>query len=799
VLSTYRVRQLVRVLPHAALLTLMEATFALLLGRWSQAADVLGAWTWNARRAGEILDRRRQVREFRQVSDLRIRKLQSRGSARLHAFLRGHIGRDDDRLNAVRASFADLAADLRSPTRRIPMVATGAVMLLLVVGSRGLITSPVPAIGEFTAFPSRPGPLLDAWFSGWRSAGLGSEAPAPTGFGVLGLLGVLLPGSMAALRQVLILGLLPLGVLGAWRMARPLGSVRAGVAASVVYVAVPVPYNALANGSWSGLVLYASSPWLLLTLARATRLAPYGPVGGDVLTARRGRPPVVPPPQPDRSIIRQVLVLGLVLGLAATLAPVVVAVTMLVAVALAAGSVVAFRVHGSGRLLATSLGGAAVAVVLHTPWSLDLLRPGSDWSAIAGMGAREGGLLSVGQLLRFESGPLGAAPIGWAFLVAGALPLLVGRKWRLEWAVRAWFVALACWSVLWAGEEGWLPFRLPPPELLLAPAAAGLALATALGLTAFEVDLSGYRFGWRQLVSLAAAVAVFAGAVPLLGGVLDGRWQMPATDIDASLATAEPAGDQAFRVLWIGEAEAMPLAAWTFDDRLAYATSEHLRPGVQDLWAGSPRGATRRLTEALETATERGSTRLGRLIGPMGVRYVVVPLARAGDGGRRPPPPELSGVLAEQLDLERIEFDPGVVLYRNTAWMPYGAAVDDGVDREGAPSAAGVDLSGAEPVLTTRDGHAVAGGRAERAGPVLTASAASPNWELEVDGRRAERRTAWGWANEFEVARAGTARLRYATPVTRPLWLALQAMLWIAALVALTRIRRRARAPIEAP
>jgi hypothetical protein len=368
----------------------------------------------------------------------------------------------------------------------------------------------------------------------------------------------------------------------------------------------------------------------------------------------------------------------------------------------------------------------------------------------------------------------------------------------LEWAIRAWFVALACWAVLWSGEEGWLPFRLPPPELLLAPAAAGLALATALGLTAFEVDLPDYRFGWRQLVSLAAAVAVFAGALPLLGGLLDGRWKMPTSDIDTPLATVEPAGGQAFRVLWIGEPEAMPLAAWTFDDGLSYATSEHLRPDVQDLWAGTPRGATRRLTEALETATERGSTRLGRLIGPMGVRYVVVPLTRAEDGGRRPPPTELADVLAEQLDLERVEFDPGVVLYRNTAWMPYGAAIDDGLDREAAPSAAKADLSGADPVLTTRDGLTGVTGRAERPGPVLTASAASPNWELEVDGRRAERTTSWGWANEFEVDRAGTARLRYATPITRPLWLTLQVVLWVAAVVALIRIRRRSRAAIEA-
>ena len=46
------------------------------------------------------------------------------------------------------------------------------------------------------------------------------------------------------------------------------------------------------------------------------------------------------------------------------------------------------------------------------------------------------GALRLGAVLRFQTGPLGAAPLGWAPLVAAVLPLLVGRAWRLRRAVR---------------------------------------------------------------------------------------------------------------------------------------------------------------------------------------------------------------------------------------------------------------------------------------------------------------------------------------------------------------------------
>ena len=122
--------------------------------------------------------------------------------------------------------------------------------------------------------------------------------------------------------------------------------------------------------------------------------------------------------------------------------------------------------------------------------------------------------------MRFQVGPIGGGVLGWALLVAAALPLLIGQGERHAWAVRGWALALAGWGSAWLSLRGDLPVPLPEPAVLLAPAAAGLALAAAMGVAAFERDLPGYRFGWRQIASGVAAAAVALAILPVLGASL---------------------------------------------------------------------------------------------------------------------------------------------------------------------------------------------------------------------------------------------------------------------------------------
>lgn len=787
----------VRVLPQALLFALVEALYGVLSGHPDQARDVLSAWPWNLRRYRSVRARRKALKAARGVSDAGVREFQVAGNARLNALFRGQLVRRDDRVTTFTRSSRDLFGSIQAGSRQFTGAFAIVLGVLLVISSRELVVQDIPALGELARFPDSPGSLIEAWWSGWSREGLGGAAGQPTAFALLGLLGYLFAGAMGLLRTVLIVGMVPLGALGAWRLARPIGSARASVAAFAVYLAIPVPYNALARGSWSGLLAYAAAPWVLLTLGRATGVAPFGPVRLD-----DDDPEPSAPARPRRHVGGLILGLGLLLALVAAVVPSFVVMAAVMGAALALGSVFCFRLAGVPRLLGVTAGGVVVAVALHLPWSLELLTAPSWWEAVAGVGSTNGGPLTLGRVIRFESGPWGAPPLGWAFLLAGVLPVIIGRSWRLEWAVRAWFVALAGWGLLWAGQAGHLPFGLPAAEVVLAPAAAALAFTAALGIASFDTDLRAYTFGWRQVLSVVAALGVVLGAVPLGAGLIDGRWRMPARGFSASLdPLVSTAGRPAARVLWIGDPELLPASGWRYDDDVAYAATDRGVPTVLDRLPGAPPGATPLLADSLRLAEAGRTDRLGHLLAPMGVRYVVVISRLAPSSttitGQRTPPRSLTAMLAQQLDLEEIPVADGLLVYRNTA-APSARSVlpaREG-DRTSFTDAVGDELAGAEPALTRDRGAVGAVGQVPAAGDVLVSQTADDGWQLRIDGVPVARRTDYGWTNLFTTSRSGAATLSYQTPFVHHLASVGQLALWVVVVVVRRRLRRRER---EAP
>jgi GT2 family glycosyltransferase len=775
-------------LPKLAVVNLLEVVYTLVVGRSRNARDIVAAWTWNLRRVGELREARQHVHGFRRVSDREVRNFMARGSARLNQFVRGQLGGGEDRLAGWARSGRDASAALRSGALRFSLSAWAFVLLLLVAGSRHLITRGVPAVGELVPFSTGPIDLLREFASGWRTAGLGSEAPAPTAFGLFGAGGLAFFGAMGALRTVVTVGLIPLGALGIYRLAAPLGSRYAQIAALLTYVANPLPYNALANGRWGALALYGTVPTMVSLLARAGRLAPYGGYGGE-----QG-PGVV-----HRSFGQLVLRLGLLTAAVAAITPVAIGFVVAVAVLLVAGSVLVYRVRGTGALLSAGVASAVVAVVLHLPWSVDFFLPGTPLSSFTGLEAPA--LYSdLGKLLRFEVGPLGAPPVGWAFLVAAALPLLIGSGERHRWAVRAWSMALGSFALAWASQRGTLPFALPPVQELLVPAAVGLSFATAMGVAAFQVDLPGYRFGWRQLASGLAGAAVAVSLVPVIGGAFDGRWSMPAGDHTRALGFIDQEnGDHPFRVLWLGNPAALPLGSWELTDDLAYATTDDGNPRLEDLLVGSDDGRTSLLADAIDLARRGETARLGRLLSPMGVRYVVVPerLAPAPFATEAlPATPELLSTLDAQLDLEPLDVPAGLNVWRNQAFTPTRVAfTSDAVpDTDGGiSSAATLDLSNGTEVLDRERGLLGWSGSVPADSTVLFSAAHSGHWKLTVDGRTAPHSKAFDWGNRFEVAEAGEGHLTYETSPLRYLMIAVQGLVWLWAL------RQLVKRPDERP
>jgi hypothetical protein len=777
-LTCYSRVSLLRVMPQAVVLALVEVVYSLIVGRTAQARDVAGAWLWNVRQLGELRVARRHVRSFRRVRDAEVRRFQARGFARLTLFLRGQIGRgSDDRLASMARSGRELAGTLQSGTVRASIAVWLAVLVVLVVGSRELLVSGVPAVSEFVPFEGSAVDLVREWASGWRAVGLGSDAAAPTGLALFGVSSLPVGGALGLARTLLIVGLLPLGAFAAHRLALPIGSRRGRLAAVVAYVAIPLPYNAIAAGRWGALATWAVMPLLIARYARAARIEPYAL---DVSRA----------PHPLR---RHAVVLGVLTALVAMVLPAAPLVVVALGVVLVAGSLVAGRLAGSGRILVVAVGGALVALALHVPWTLDLVDGGSTWASV--VGPPDGApIRPLDEILRFQTGPLGASPIGWAFLGAAALPLFIGRGWRFDWAVRAWAVAITSFGVAWAAQRGSLPVELPDTEVLLAPAAAALALGAALGVTAFEVDLPGYRFGWRQVAAGLAFIALAAGTVPLLGAASDGRWSAPAGDYRRVLASLTDDAEGSFRMLWLGDPDVLPLDSWELEPGLAYATSDDGTPTATNLWAGSDEGATRRLADGLDLA-ERGETvRLGELLAPMGVGYIVVTTQLAPapfTDEERPVPAALLDALSQQLDLAEVDVNPALVVYRNLAHVPVRAAVLPGTGDGGdGPNAAlAADLAGAEPVLDDPDGFARWRGDLAADRRVLFAASSDDRWQLEVDGERVPRHTVFGWSNAFDVSAGGNGALSFETPASRYVLLGVELFIWLIAIRMLLRMR----------
>ncbi len=763
--KSYSFITLLRVVPQAMVVTLVETIVALFSRRWGEARQLVSAWFWNLRQLNRLRPLRRAVSRSRNVPDSEVRRLQVRGSVRLTNYLQRRL-HAEERARALVSAGQELVESVWQGPARAAAALLGLVTVAFLIGSRGLLTGRIPAVGQFAPFPD-PATLLTHFVDGWRTTGLGSSSSAPPMFGILGFLGTLLLGGVGLLQKLLILGAWPVAAVGAWRAGRHLGSPLARLVGVLAYVTVALPYNSLARGQWGGLLAYAAAPWLLGSLLRMTGLGPFRPDDDTHAAAAGGR---------------DILILGMGLALVTAFVPAIAVALLVAALGLLLGSLLVGEPTATSSSFVGALGAVLVTIVLLVPWSVELLLPGG-WSTVTGVSRLPAVQPGLGQLLRFQVGPMGAAPLGWALLVVAAVPLVLGRDWRFAWAVRLWITALTCVLVAWAGGQGWIPLQFQAPDVLLAFAAAALAGSVALGAVAFETDLRSERFGWRQALSLAAGATIAAIALPVIGGATDGTWDMPATDLARSVAWMEPEGEEgAFRVLWLGDPAVLPLDSWRFQEGVGYATSRDGAPDAADLLPGRPSAATETIAEVLRVAQNGGTARLGRLLAPMAVRYIVVPIQTAPRDEVAPTPgipPALTRALGSQLDLRLLPADATLAVYENTAWGP-GRALLPEAFAGGVPEAqgGGADLTGGQPVLD-QGGPVRFSGAVPAAGTALLAETPSGRWSLEVGGRGADRAAAFGVANAFDVERPGSGRLRFNTPILRYGLVLLQFALWV--------------------
>jgi len=770
-LSNYGWLHTLRVVPQAIAASFVNIVVALFQGRVALIGEIVGCWLWNVRRLPSILQRRRDLKRIRQVDDTEVRAMQVPGFEVLAAWRRNRSDRREmqaaDALVETSASRSERAQALQASVAVWSLAA-----LVLVFGSRGLISDGLPLINEFTSFPDGPSSLLTEWGSTWRSTGVGADAPSSLLHMLLGFAGVALFGQMGLVRLLVTLGLVGVGVVGAYRLLTPFRAWQAQLVALVVYAASPLPYNALVGGSWSGLAAYAAMPWIAKRLAMAASIAPFA--DPDPTFARRSA---------------DTAVLALILALAALIEPTVVLAPLLIALGWLVGSLATRRVAGTGRLLLVALASMAGAFVLLMPASIGLVQRNAVWSTLVGAAPIEPGEYGLTSLARLAVGPHGGTWVGWLQLIVPALAIVMASGTRLAWAARSWVVAIGSLAIALAAQQGRFDAALPSPDVLLAPVALSLALAAAMTAVAFGSDLRRYRFGWRQLVPFIAVGALIASSGAGLASAVDGRWQVAEAgyaDVFGFLDERAPAHD---RALWIGDEGLLPVEAWRYDDELAFAITHAHTPTVLDATIGNPHPVVDQIRDDVEVSMAGASNRLGQTLAFYGIRYVIVVEANAPEPFStivKPVDPVLANRLTEQLDLVRLEVRAGATVYENQARVPIVSAFEPGALASGTPTMTSYQLA--------LDEFAKASFRSYNGSVVPSdlyfAVPAESRWSLEVGGEIVSRQ-AYDWASTFVVDSAGPATLQHSN---RPLyWIAslVQLAAWIALGAVLILARRR--------
>jgi len=746
-LKAYSGWSLLFLVPIALGLAAAEAFVLLLSGHARRARAVLGGWAWNVRHLSELRTARRRAQAMRTVSDSELRGLQVRGSARLRSYLVGSL-RAEDRIRALSERSRTMADTASAGVRTPQVLLVLAFVAVAIIAVRGLFFGGIPGIGQLATWPGASA-MAETFTSQWRASGLGSASAAPTALAAFSASGFVLLGQTGLARTLVVLFALPVGMVGTARLTRRIsgGGRWATIGATLVYGVNPVLRNAVAEGRFGALVLYALAPFLLSALLRAA-----GYVAADE-------------PRPRW---RSVVGVGALVALTSAIWPPAILLPAVFALGLALAAPFARdRARRVASLVGFASAGTVAALVLLLPWPLAYLQSGDRASALGFAFAPPH---ELGPVLRFATGPNGDTVLGWAFLVAAVLALLLAVGPRLAWVIRLWMIALVSFALAWIPGR-WSPDgAVPAVEGVLVPAALALALAVGIGIAALTRDVRARHFGWRQVAVGIGALALVATGLGFVGDAPGGRWHAP--DRGWSDALSFMQGDDGvggFRVIWIGRPSVLPVDPLR-QGGIAYGVTDDGPGDVRASLPPPPGGASGRVGRAVDLLVHDRSDRVGWYLAPMSVRYVVVPERPGpGTGARAPVPATLVDSLADQIDFVRLDVGTGVRVYENSAWIPHQAVVTGGRVPTATPSPLEPPVPGRVVPLPQ--------GRPGPAGTVLWSEAYHDAWQASADGRALAHRPAFGWSNAFTLPSRADVSFAFTDQWMRYPWIVLEVVL----------------------
>ncbi|GAB3420873.1 glycosyltransferase [Flindersiella endophytica] len=637
---------------------------------------------------------------------------------------------------------------------RPSVLLVGALVLITVVASRGLLGS--GSLGGGALLPAQEsfGELWRAYTSSWPLVELGGGAPMPPYVAVVGALSTLTIGNVGLAVDLLVLGSVPLAGLTAYFFSREIAKARAvRIWAAASYALLPAATGAIAAGRIGTCTAAILLPLLGMAAVRMVRS-----VRGNAKEASWS----------------STWATALALAVVTAFVPLAYGFAAVLAIA----ALVAYAPRG--RLAARFAIVLVVPPVLLLPWLTTLLS-NPEWvlgeAGRATVGLADSALPPYLFAFADPGGP-GGAP--WWILIPLAAVALIAllRRDRANGVIAAWAVSLVALAIGLVQsrlliQTDWLPDSVPAwPGFAAVVIATGWIVAVAHAADGAVQVFSQRSFSWRQpgaglLLIVCAMTPAFLGGWWLIRGA-DGPLDSQPGAVPAYMARAMES-DTAPRTLVLRQG----------GEQIRYALLRGDGARLGDAESSSPVSKLRVVDQAVsqvlgEASRERGAQRLATF----GVGYIYLPA---------PADQRLSELLDTTPGLTRSSAPAGA-----GAWqleLPAGQAriVEEG-DRDPAQTTV---LEGGQGAIQTSIPAS------EKSRKLVLAEAADADWTATLDGERLKPIEYDGWAQAFELPSGGG---RLVVEHDSPLHLrlvVLQGLLVILVLVLSLPTRARRDTPIE--
>lgn len=556
-------------LPMAFLSGFAQSVLSLFLGRW-RFFDWLRAWGWYVLKLPSTLGARSAARRGRVVGDAELFRYQVSGSVALKAIVKELSDRIRQRLPGEdRLSVEVIGSEIRRPA-----FVVGAVALLFVlIATRSIWTTGLPAVGYSLPFVESGASAVGAYSGGWNPAGLGSAEPLRPLIGFAGLIQTILIDNRRVAEFALLTGSWLLGIWGMVRLLRTWGMAAvAGTLAGVVYVAGPGAQAIAQQTNVAVVFALGLVPWVM-----RFSLAPI-PISWLGRTAR-------------------IAAVAAFAGIVAVLAPLALLIPPAVLIVWALVNVTD---RAAWRAVGVSLVATVLAVPLLFPWlgAADLARYVGDGTAYWAIPTATAIVTGVAALATLLAAPQRLALVaGWGAITvtAGAL---VARSVGIDLGREVEGVGLALVT---------------------------LGLALIIGPSMESITRTREVGGWRRLVAGVAVAASILLVAAAGATVVGGRAGLPGDQYrEAFTFTAARPGDPtASRILAVGAPGDLPGEVRTIGGA-AYRLVSAPIPESWETYLHDVRAGDEALAETLQLIIDGETKRAGELLAPFGIRWVVV-------------------------------------------------------------------------------------------------------------------------------------------------------------------------------